>query len=152
MKPSRWGRWWRGWRAAAVPTPRARSEASITAGALISLLFCRANYSEPSERPPRVLNDRESFERGQTGAGEGGRQSRRAGWHLNSLFSALHRQLYRPFRVPAGLFFLLVSPSEWRRHSTRRTRRHKRRRERGHRGRFLLRRRRDGNRLDSGEG
>lgn len=70
---------------------------------------------------------------------------------MKSLFNALHRQLYRPFRVPAGLLLLLVSPSEWRRHSARRTRRHKRRRERGRRGRFL-RRRHHGNRRDSGQG
>lgn len=88
---------------AAVPTPRTRSPASIAAGALISLLFCHANYSELAQRPPPALNDSESIERGQTGAGEG-RQSPRAGWHLNSLFSALHRNYIGPLEFLPAYF------------------------------------------------
>lgn len=91
-----------------VPTP-----ASITAGALIGLLFCHANYSKLEERPPRGLNDRESIE---GGVGVGGDHG--AGWHLNSLFNEQHRQLYRPFRFPAGLFFPVVSLPEWCHRST----------------------------------
>ena len=46
---------------------------SITGPVLISLLFCHANYGALVKRPPRVLNDRESIERGQEGgAREGG--------------------------------------------------------------------------------
>lgn len=81
-----------GCRAALVPTSRTLSQPSITGGALISLLFCHANYSKLVKRPPRVLNDRESIERGQMGGGEES-QSLCAEWHLNSLFSTLQQQL-----------------------------------------------------------
>lgn len=74
-----------GCRAALVPTTCTLPHPSITGGALISLLFCHANYSKLVKRPPHALNDRENVERGQMGGGEGS-QSLCAGWHFEKPF------------------------------------------------------------------
>lgn len=106
IKPSKLSRWlWRDWCVILPLCPHSvPSLSSITRGGLISLLFCHANYSKRLKRPPCVLNDGESIERGQM---EGGIESQPlcAAWHLNCISGTLRQQLHSPYRLPARIFF-----------------------------------------------